>query len=105
MYKQNIVFDLKNHREELLDVISKINNNLPRYMKGSLFVKNNYYYVKFYEDGKTISQYLGKNLTDDQLNKIKLELKNHKTLEKRKKEYLKELKEVEKMIIKYGGTL
>ena len=91
MYKENLVFELNKHREDLLNLIAKIDLNLSRYSKGSIFQKNNYFYLKFYENGKTVSRYLGKNLTHDQINEIELEIKNHKTLEQRRKEYKREL--------------
>ena len=103
MYKENLLSSLVEKREELQNDIKAIEERLPKYRKGSLFKQNAYYYIKYYENGKTISTYVGKELSPDQINDIKRELKNHKTLEKRKSELQKELKEILKLIKKYGG--
>ena len=103
MYKENLLSSLVEKREELQNDIKAIEERLPNYRKGSLFKQNEYYYIKYYENGKTISTYVGKKLSTDQVNDIKRELKNHKTLEKRKSELQKELKEILKLIRKYGG--
>ena len=75
MFKENLLFELQNHRDELNDMLERINSNLSLYMKGSLFIKNNYYYVKYYENGMTISRYMGKDLSNEEVQKIKLQLK------------------------------
>ena len=105
MYKENLVYELTNRRIELKQLISSIDEKMPSYRRGSLFVKNNYYYIKYYELGKTVSEYLGKDLSLDKIERIKQELRNYKTLKSRKSEYVKELNEIEKMITHYGGKL
>lgn len=105
MFKESIVNDLENKRDELKKEIDEINNRLINYRKGSLFVKNNYFYIKYYESGKVVSKYVGKNLSKADIDNINRELKNHKTLQKRNNECAKELKEIEKLIRKYGGKL
>lgn len=105
MFKESIVNDLENKRDELKKEIDEINNRLINYRKGSLFSKNNYFYIKYYENGKVVSKYIGKNLSKEDIDNINRELKNHKTLRKRNNEYVKELKEIEKLIRKYGGKL
>lgn len=105
MFKESIVNDLENKRDELKKEIDEINNRLINYRKGSLFAKNNYFYIKYYENGKVVSKYVGKNLPKEDIDNINRELKNHKTLQKRNNECAKELKEIEKLIRKYGGKL
>lgn len=105
MFKESIVNDLENKRDELKKEIDEINNRLINYRKGSLFAKNNYFYIKYYENGKVVSKYVGKNLSKEDIDSINRELKNHKTLQKRNNEYVKELKEIEKLIRKYGGKV
>ena len=105
MYKETLIYNLKEKREELLKDIEAIDERLLKYRKGSLFKQNDYYYIKYYENGKTISTYVGKSLSTDQIEDINRELKNHKTLERRKKDLLNELKEVNKLIKKYGGEI
>lgn len=105
MYKENLLFDLSAKKSELIKDIKAIEERLPNYRKGSLFKQNDYFYIKYYENGKTISSYVGKNLSQNKIDEISRELKNHKTLEKRKKELLKELDEINKMIKKYGGQI
>ena len=101
MFKENLLYRLIAIRDEIQNDIKAINERLSDYFQGSLFKQNDYYYIKRYEKGKTISFYLGKALSPNQLDDIKRELKNHKTLEKRKRELQKELKEVIKLIKRY----
>ena len=103
MYKKDLVFNLENQRKDLEDMIEKIDHNLLFLKKGTLVKQNNYYYVKYYDKGKVVSSYVGKDLTDNEIDMIKYELRSSKTLLKRRKEYVKEIKEIEKLITKYGG--
>ena len=103
MFKENIINDLKEKQKNLIQIINEIDERLPNYRKGSLFIKDNYCYIKYYDNGKTVSRYIGNNLSNIEINSIKLELKNRKTLEQRKKEYSKELKEINKLLKKYQG--
>ena len=101
LYIENIIHDLKDKQRNLVQIINEIDERLPNYRKGSLFVKDNYCYIKYYDSGKTISHYVGSNLSEREKESILLELKNHKTLQMRKKEYQKELNEINKLIQKY----
>lgn len=103
MYKENLIHNLIEKRNELQNDIKTIDERLPKYRKGSLFKQGDYYYIKRYEKGKTISIYVGKSLSQEDVSDINRELKNHKTLEKRKRELQKELREIEKLIKRYGG--
>lgn len=105
MYKENMIEDLLNKKREIEKDIAEIDIRIPKYRKGSLFNQNGYYYIKWYEAGKTLSTYVGKNLSLEKIDNIKRETHNRKTLEKRKSEYLKELKEINKLIVRYGGKL
>lgn len=105
MYKKRILRELMDKRIDLINYINEINQRLLYYRKGSLFRKNNYFYIKYYEEGKVISKYIGKDLTTEQIDNINRELKNHKTLQKKKIDYLRELKEIEKLIRKYGRNV
>ena len=87
MFKESIVNDLENKRDELKKEIDEINNRLINYRKGSLFSKNSYFYIKYYENGKVFSKYIGKNLSKEEIDNINRELKNHKTLQKRNNEH------------------
>ena len=101
MYKANLAFELEAIKKDLEDEIKAIDERIPKYRKGSLFKQGNYYYIKYYEDGKTISIYIGKGLSDIDIVNIQRELKNHKTLEKRKIDRQKELNEINKLIRRY----
>ena len=103
MYKEALVFELKNRRQELGELINDIDERLDLYRKGTLVIQNDYAYIKRYENGKTVSTYVGKHLDDGQIANIRLELQNRKTLERRNKEYRKEYNELTKLIEKYGG--
>ena len=105
MYKENLLFDLSTKKEELENDIKTIEELLPKYRKGSLFKQGDYYYIKCYEAGKTVSTYIGKELPQEKIKSINRELKNHKTLTNKKKELEKELKEIMKMIKRYGGRI
>ena len=105
MFKENILFDLINKRNELLLDIQRIDARLLNYREGTLQVQNKSFYIKYYKQGKVISNYVGRNLTEEQIANIKRELENHKTLVRRKKDLIKEKTEIEKMIRKYGGVL
>lgn len=103
MYKQALIFELKTRQNELGELINEINVSLNKYRKGSLVIQNDYAYIKHYENGKMISTYVGKHLSEKEIEDLKRELKNRKTLEKRNKEYRKEYNELTKLIAKYGG--
>ena len=105
MYKENMIDSLLTKKREIEKDVSEIDLRIPKYRKGSLFNQSGYYYLKWYENGKTLSNYVGKNLTEEEINNIKRETQNRKTLERRKKEYLKELNEINKLIARYGGKL
>ncbi len=101
MYRKDIAFELKLVKENLVSLIERIDERIPKYRKGSLFVINNYFYLKYYDHGKTVSLYLGKDLSKEKIDRIKLDIQNRKALEKRKRMYLKEIKEIDKLIKRY----
>ena len=100
MYKKALVDQLKQQIKELNELITEIDIRLPNYRRGSLVIQNDYAYLKEYKDGKMVSTYVGKHLNEDEINDIHRELSNRKTLEKRRKEYVKELNGYKKIISK-----
>lgn len=104
MYKRALLVEFENRKSELSHLVEKINVALTRYRKGTLVIQNDYAYIKHYEGGKVLSTYVGKHLSEEDISNIKRELKNYKTLERTKKDYLKEINELDKMINKYKGA-
>ena len=101
MINSDIYHSLIEKREELVKLLRDIEERIKRYRKGTLFCRDHYYYIKYYNDGKVISEYVGKDLSEKEIDDINRELKNYKTLDKKRKTCIKELKEIEKMIKKY----
>lgn len=101
MYKYDLIFELECTKRKIEKLVNKIDLNLSICRKGSLFIKDGYAYIKFYEDKKMKSVYIGKNLENDVLNNIRRELSNRKVLKKRKAIYLDELKEINRLLDKY----
>lgn len=87
--------------------LKDMEKNILLYKVGTLFVQQKadsfYYYRKYKEGGKTKSEYLGKNFNTLEVQQIKTEFRNHKTLKKRIKETKKCIAQLLKEIKKYGG--
>jgi len=104
MYKRDIAFDLEEKINYLQQTICDIDEKLKVYKKGTLVTQGKYTYLKTYKNGKTVSEYVGKDLTQDEIDDINRELKNSKVLSKRKREYINEVKELTKLLKKYRGN-
>ena len=96
-----LLFSLRTKKEELEKDLEAYLLKMSKLKKGTLFKKDNYYYIKYYEGGKTISSYVGKDLSLDEINNIQHELDSYKTFKLRMSSTQKELKEVNKLIEKY----
>ena len=101
MYREALVFELKTHLRELQEFIHQIDERISSYRSGSLVIQNDYAYIKRYENGKMVSTYIGKHLSQEEISNLKRELANHKTLKKRRSEYIKECHALEKIIHQY----
>lgn len=102
MFKETLLNNFKDRRDELRDDIKELYIRLKDYQPGTVFINGKYVYVKYYENGKTISKYIGSNLSDNEIENLRRSTKNHKTILYRIKEESKELKEIEKLISRYG---
>lgn len=101
----NILLNLIEERDFLRKSLMEMKANILVLRKGTIFVKNDcYFYLKYYENGKTISLYLGSNLSDEEINKIKQETRNYKILKKRIKETELTIAQLNKQIKFYGGS-
>ena len=105
MYREVMLNEFSERRRFLLKEISELQARLSLYERGTLVIQNDYAYIKYYENGKTVSKYVGKHLNEVDILELKRKLKNYHNLQIRIKENNKELKEIEKLILKYGGTL
>lgn len=101
MYKNNLAFKFKCLLKELDETINEIDVAIQKYRKGSLVIQNDYAYIKHYENGKMISTYVGKHLSKKDIEDLRRELKNHRTLENRRNMYFKERDELDKLIARY----
>lgn len=101
MYRENIVFTLKQSLKERQELIREVDEAIKMFRPGSLVIQNDYAYIKHYEHGKMISTYVGKHLSEEEISNLRRELQNNRTLKYRRKEYVKECAELEKLIHRY----
>lgn len=96
-----LIDELKLEEDELKNMTDLIS----KYRKGTLFVQrvgdSDYFYRKYNSGGKTKCEYIGKNLNSVEINNIKTEFLNYKTLKKRISNTSKNIQMLKKDIERY----
>ena len=96
-----IVYPLLREIEYLKQKEKEVQTQIDELPKGSIHQQNGHYYLKYYENGKTITKYL-KDYDECKLNLLSVQLKDRKTLKRTLKDIKEAIKVFSKLIVKYG---